>query len=334
MFPQADRTFEATVVEKNKRPAAAATCTDIVPANAGTDVVSRHRAWLQRGNNCKKQGWRPAPRYRVSSRKLLRQMDNMFNVSTHTGGLAYFLRDEEKDAWADKNWRDWPYLGITSDLGSDNVCAFHALEKKLLGNVDLWPDGSHAANRDTWLMLGHVGMKQFWILMMCVWNVPFGPMGDDGWLNTLMEAWEMIKEMTCDKCPLFLEMAPRMIEAFVRAGIMLPGEQSEEQELWNMLLERGPFRRYGSRVNANRFQGSIHAAKQHLQDWHLDLFVRTFVAIELDMLKGKKLAERLTLKAGAAEEVAEGGFQGEVLYTTPPPPLPATTTPTTYTTFF
>ena len=35
--------------------------------------------------------------------------------------------------------------------------------------------------------------------------------------------------------------------------------------------------------------------------------MHTFVAIELDMLKGKKLAERLTLKAGAAEEVTEAG---------------------------
>ena len=59
------------------------------------------------------------------------------------------------------------------------------------------------------------------------------------------------------------------------------------------------------RVNLNRFLGTLHQAGQSLRTWHIECWERTFLALECDMLKGKKF-ETLVIKAGQADNIKEG----------------------------
>lgn len=240
---------------------------------------------------------------------MIRNIDNQLRVGVGKG-LDFFVYKPNDVEWSEDRWATWPWLGIASDLGSDNVAAVFALERKYRTNTDLYGDPSHAANRDTWLALGSCNMKQFWILMMCSWNVPFAPDSTDGWLHMLKEALaELQSQLTPASCPLFLELAPALLAKTSALGIELAGVEDPEIELWRWLMDRGFCRKFGAKISACRFQASVHSAEQNTQEWHVDRFWRTFAALEMDMLKSHKLHERLAMHSGAAESVEEGGGQ-------------------------
>jgi len=111
-------------------------------------MLARHRAWLRRRES-QKQSWRPATRFRSRAKRLLRSIDNQLRVSTQCGGLGFFRPKDDDVEWSTARWRSWPWLGMASDLGSDNVAGYMALERSWNLNCDLFPDPSHGANRDT-----------------------------------------------------------------------------------------------------------------------------------------------------------------------------------------
>jgi hypothetical protein len=96
-----------------------------------------------------------------------------------------------------------------------------------------------------------------------------------------------------------------MLACLSDLGIALPGEGQLEQELWDYVMRESFSRRFGSKINANRFLGTVHAAHHNSRFWAIDCFVRTYVALELDMLKVRGLAERLQLQCSANEEPGE-----------------------------
>ena len=72
----------------------------------------------------------------------------------HDEGLKYFQRPVVLDAvpsiWSD--WRTRPHAAEVLDLGSDQTCGFHAQERLLRLNVDLWNDPLHGISRDAFLV--------------------------------------------------------------------------------------------------------------------------------------------------------------------------------------
>ena len=103
-----------------------------------------------------------------------------------------------------------------------------------------------------------------------------GPREDEHWKNVLENCVGHLRnKFRPEDLPLFLDSVVPMVEALRMEGIHLPGERDQDSEMFDFAMENGLARRDGGKVNACRFQGSIHQAEQHLQMWHMDRFVRT-----------------------------------------------------------
>ena len=111
----------------------------------------------------------------MSAQRWVSHLDNQLRVATGWGGLVFFQRRPSSAVWKESNWRRWPALVVSMDLGSDGNSAYHDLERKGGLFIDQIGDLSHAANRDTILALRSSGMFEWYLLMMTSWNLPWGP---------------------------------------------------------------------------------------------------------------------------------------------------------------
>jgi hypothetical protein len=96
---------------------------------------------------------------------------------------------------------------------------------------------------------------------------------------------------------LFQDKVKNMLAEIGEAGIELPGEQPADMELWELWKSRQSFRNKRDRVMLNRFQACIVRAEKELPFWSMDLFEREYVGLELDMLRSKKLRQRIVVKS-------------------------------------
>ena len=82
----------------------------------------------------------------------------------------------------------------------------------------------HGANRDVWLALAKLGLKQFMLCMMVVWNTPHGPDDSESWLNTLQDCLRHLKNnFTPADVPIWQAESVHIAEALEQAGVELPG---------------------------------------------------------------------------------------------------------------
>lgn len=268
----------------------------------------RHMAWLNRGRFgvAQSMSWRPVKYHRVAAKRWLSNLDNGIRCTTGGPGLALFSYDAARPERA--GWRTWPFLGISQDLGSDGNCGYHFAAYALGLSVLQFGDPSHGANRDLTLSLKDAGFFSLWLLCMVSWNLPFGPDRTDERRHQISDAMKsLFATETLGSCDLFQAMAPAMLADLAAMNVELPGQDSPENELWAWLAERDIFRRSGRRAELNRFMGSLETAQYNVLFWHVDLFERTFVALECDMLRGQGMQQKLVLKCGEAERVGEGG---------------------------
>eukprot|EP00975_Prorocentrum_lima_P051601 10806721-Prorocentrum_lima.AAC.1 len=80
-----------------------------------------------------------------------------------------------------------------------------------------------------------------------------------------------------------------------------------EQEACKHVTDTELCRSIGYRCNLNRFVGSLAVARHKLKTWHRDTFRRTFMALELDFLKGKASDAKLRLTTAEVDDPGEGG---------------------------
>lgn len=85
-------------------------------------VSKRPRSWLQRDAGSQPASWRPAKLYRQGAKAWLVTLDNQIQQCTRFNGLAHF---QWRDIWLD--WRRWPSVSMSVDLGSDGTSAWHSL---------------------------------------------------------------------------------------------------------------------------------------------------------------------------------------------------------------
>ena len=96
-----------------------------------SSVAKRQLAWLQKDSGeSKKAVWRPVKFHRVAARKFCVRLDNQIKTSTCRPGLNWFKYDGTT----------WPGMTLCIDLGSDGVCAYHALSRHFDVNVWMFPD--------------------------------------------------------------------------------------------------------------------------------------------------------------------------------------------------
>jgi hypothetical protein len=121
---EVDRAFDdervGDVAGRLKRPA----------ESQGASIVKRQKQWLCRYvGGAREQSWRPMVEHRVSPKRWMAALDNQLNCSALPTGLATFAPSASREAPWD-NWRQWPHLTISLDLGSDGLaqaCSVPAL---------------------------------------------------------------------------------------------------------------------------------------------------------------------------------------------------------------
>ena len=146
------------------------------------------------------------------------------------------------------------------------------------------------------------------LCMLVSWNLPYGPDKDHyrkGQLDDALSA--TFVDSSAAASPLFMKHCSGIIDALARNGVELPGEASPEEEAWQLMQQRKLGRTAGYRVNLCRFCGSLAKAIKETQWWEVDAYIRTYLALETDMLGNAALIRKLRLKVGAAEAVEEGG---------------------------
>lgn len=266
----------------------------------------RHRAWLHRRRAGAKIGsWRPKRIYRCAARRWLTTLDNQFQQSTWTGGLSFFRRDPQLDIWAPANWKAWPHLSLSSDCGSDGFSAAYALEYGWGVNMDKFPDQSHGGNCDFYGALQSSQLYGFMLCMLVSWNVPYGPDRDHHRLVQMREALaSSYRRTTPDTNPLFARLAGDIAEALRRNGADFKGIGDEATEAFEIMSKRLFARKQGYRVTLCRFCASLSKAIHETSWWPIDLYERSYLALETDMLGNSALLKKLRLKAGLAENDA------------------------------
>ena len=272
-------------------------------------INARHKAWiLKRCAEGQKLAWRPRKRYRTAAVKFIMATDNQLNVSTAWTGLQAFMPIEGDPLWAEANWRSWPYLSLALDQGTDGVCGWHALAYKenLALNTGAWWDWSHGACNDMELAYKAVGKFPFILLTMVAHNIQHGPEKDEGLrFRQLQESVQFLfQNFSADTCALFQSHAPAILEEM---GDQLPAGSSGHttQDLWMFLQEAAPFEKKDYKVNFCRFMAYIRASRKLLPSWTLLLFKCEFLALELDLLQGRSLKEKLLLKQNLVRDAEE-----------------------------
>lgn len=233
-------------------------------------------------------------------------MDNQARIAGDKVGLAMFKPDGSS-VWAPENWRSWPYVGISSDLGSDANAGYYALERLFELNCDQYNDVSHGLTRDLDLALKGAELWSFALCLVISMNLPHGPHKNDERRHQIRNTMSHFYESheTPRKVPLFLAYAPGIVDGLKRMGDSMANEGDLEQEAWQCMQRRSFGTPEGRRINLCRFMGFIHGLQQHVPAWYVNLFERLTVAIEYDMLSNKALTDKLMVQPGEAEEVGE-----------------------------
>jgi hypothetical protein len=196
-------------------------------------------------------------------------------------------------------WRDFPHLQIVADHGSDGFCGGHGLQYNPLIklNVSFHWDPAHGSWRDCQGAIRHVGLSQWQLLGLITMNLPHGPDGSD-------MRYTQVKEAMAHCFRLHDHLSCGLFQGHVREILHDLGGDfhcadglTKEEAAWHWLAEHSAFQRKGYKTNNNRFHSFICDGEAMLKDWHSRLFQCEYVGLELDMLVGSKLKDRLVRKA-------------------------------------
>ena len=116
--------------------------------------------------------------------------------------------------------------------------------------------------------------------------------------------------------PLFVALAPDIIEALNDIGHEFPPGVAPEQVAWVFMCQRAVLLKQGRRVNTCRFGALSHAMGTNIPMLPMQLFERTFVGLEEDFLGSKVFTQKLTSRMLEGQEIPEGGQQSQTAITT------------------
>ena len=78
---------------------------------------------------------------------------------------------------------------------------------------------------------------------------------------------------------------------------------SPEEELWNILKNRAPFSRPSYRkANLGRFADVIAAPEANINQWYLDLWERTTLALDMDFLRGRQFVNKILVRVKDSDD--------------------------------
>lgn len=207
-------------------------------------------------------------------------------------------------AWG--GWREWPGLSICCDLGSDGVSAWHALSYFWEVNAWLFPDESHSCKHSFMQVVKNIGAWPLLLILLVSWNLEFGPRQEEARRSELRLALHRCYlERRPSQCPLFMVLAPRMVQELEENRLANFARTAPiEEELWEYLKDRNNFGSMGRRVCMARYGAPLDAAAKNRGLWTVQLWERTFVAIEHGHIT--KRQSQLQVKAAEATRAADG----------------------------
>lgn len=197
---------------------------------------------------------------------------------------------------------------VWTTCGNGRTCA--SVSANVLrpeANVFFWNVFSHGCNCDTKVALRSVGMFQFWVLMFCSWNFPYGFESDE---QRRLQSRECMSKLfssdTAQTSVLYRQYVYAILREWKASRKEIPGIKCPEEELWEVLQQRVPFSRPAYRkASMCRFLDAISAAEANLGQWHIDLWGRATLALDQDFLKGSGLMKRITVRSAEDEEMGE-----------------------------
>ena len=188
--------------------------------------------------------------------------------------------------WSD--WRLWPHLSISTDQGTDALAGVHALMYEYKLNISYFPDPSHGCHRDFLAMLRKSGLYDVWLLPMVAMNFQRGPWNEDHRWQQLQEGLDhFFKHQDPNSSPHFQERGHAMASELVEDDHVPDGDRL--RAAWDKAKDAGLLQCKGYKVNLNRFLGALDGAQLLLSKWHSTLMACGYVALEEDMLGGKRL---------------------------------------------
>ena len=141
------------------------------------------------------------------------------------------------------------------------------------------------------------GVWELWLLLIIGYNVDHGPNDDQERRGSQRAAMGAIYEpRQPHDVPLYEAAAPDIVKSLEQHGIIqFARNELVEVELWKYLSGRTRSAPMGRCISLFRFGASQHGAGTRLPWWDADLFETSCLAIENDMLVGKKLTEEIKL---------------------------------------
>ena len=258
----------------------------------------RHRSWLtrERGSAGHKDAWRPRKRFRVAAEKWVVAIDRQLRVSTGFGGLKFLKPDWQSPAWSQKRWRSWPHMGVILDQGGDGLSGLHAMLWMMLLNVTGWFDWAHGIQNDIWTGFKAVGHFSTCLLFLLIFNLSQGPEKEEGLrFQQLQECLEHMIQIYGDSPETFEllnSFAPNILTEMAQELDFQPGTVPL-LSLWEHICSHAPFTKKAYRVKMCEFGAWVAAGEGFLSQWSLTLFKVSYCTLELDMLHGKGVAQKI-----------------------------------------
>ena len=186
-------------------------------------------------------------------------------------------------------FRNIPHLNISSDQGSDMLCALFALLyfAGVKINCTLWFDPAHGCNRDFWGAALSQDLRSFLLLMMISMNVLHGPDESDHRYGQMLDI--VLKHMDSTGptlCAVYQFLHAKLLMEF---DIDLETGESPEQALWYTMKGFLKGMKKGYKTNQARFLAVLADGGEMLKFWHLRLYMVTVTALREDMLQTKHL---------------------------------------------
>ena len=151
-------------------------------------------------------------------------------------------------------------------------------------------------------------MTSFNLLILVAHNLGHGPERDEGLrFAQIQEMMTFVfKHFQAGQCELFMSRAAAILEEMQED---LPDDVLKAADrpaaLWNFLKDQTPFTKKEYKVNTARFMAFQRANYKLLKEWSLLLFKTEFLALELDMAKGKDFREKVLVRQSLLREAAE-----------------------------
>ena len=141
------------------------------------------------------------------------------------------------------------------------------------------------------------GLYNWLLLAMITMNLPHGPDSTDMRFMQVKDAMvHCFQTHTSSSCELFQEHLPGLLLDVAADLPEYEDGMTTDERAWRFLEEHSAFQKKGEKVNLTRFHSVVKEGREFVKRWTSTLVQCEYVSLEMDMLKGKKFTDKVTVK--------------------------------------